>query len=293
MKKSNKKLILFIFIYFSLVSSCEKVKSGNLQEVNNKVEDSLREENSSISFIDYESLDYIPDEIKILMNVYPDYIIDFKDNYIYFSNGDSLIFDDQREKTFTESLDNSSVKDMFIMEYTNLDSVPKYLQDAGRSRNEALFKIMYGHSPEEVSKNLVTIEWFGQKLPFTKVNHASEQLKKVAAELSDNPELRKYLKSAGTYYWRKVRGANRQSAHSYGIAIDVGIDFSDYWLWKYPNAKEEDKIEYSNRLPHEIVDIFQKHGFIWGGAWYHFDTMHFEYRPEILKYAELVNFTNL
>jgi hypothetical protein len=24
------------------------------------------------------------------------------------------------------------------------------------------------------------------------------------------------------------------------------------------------------------------HGFIWGGYWYHYDTMHFEYRPELL-----------
>jgi hypothetical protein len=30
------------------------------------------------------------------------------------------------------------------------------------------------------------------------------------------------------------------------------------------------------------VDIFERHGFIWGGKWGHFDTMHFEYRPELL-----------
>ena len=30
----------------------------------------------------------------------------------------------------------------------------------------------------------------------------------------------------------------------------------------------------------EVVSIFEKHGFIWGGKWYHYDTMHFEYRPE-------------
>jgi len=35
----------------------------------------------------------------------------------------------------------------------------------------------------------------------------------------------------------------------------------------------------------EIVDIFERHGFIWGGKWYHFDTLHFEYRPEILALA--------
>ncbi len=32
----------------------------------------------------------------------------------------------------------------------------------------------------------------------------------------------------------------------------------------------------------EIVRIFEKHGFIWGGRWYHYDTMHFEYRPELV-----------
>jgi hypothetical protein len=30
------------------------------------------------------------------------------------------------------------------------------------------------------------------------------------------------------------------------------------------------------------VDIFERHGFIWGGKWAHYDTMHFEYRPELL-----------
>jgi hypothetical protein len=34
-------------------------------------------------------------------------------------------------------------------------------------------------------------------------------------------------------------------------------------------------------MPQEIVDIFERHGFIWGGKWYHYDTMHFEYRPEL------------
>ncbi len=32
----------------------------------------------------------------------------------------------------------------------------------------------------------------------------------------------------------------------------------------------------------EIVKELEKYGFIWGGRWYHYDTMHFEYRPELL-----------
>lgn len=30
----------------------------------------------------------------------------------------------------------------------------------------------------------------------------------------------------------------------------------------------------------------ERHGFIWGGRWYHYDTMHFEYRPEMIAIAK-------
>lgn len=109
-------------------------------------------------------------------------------------------------------------------------------------------------------------------------------LRKVADEFSNYPHLQKYLTQASTFYWRKVRGANRQSAHSYGIAIDINTSNSDYWLWKYPGKHETDKIGYQNRIPLEVVRVFEKYGFVWGGRWYHFDTMHFEYRPEIINY---------
>jgi D-alanyl-D-alanine carboxypeptidase len=35
-------------------------------------------------------------------------------------------------------------------------------------------------------------------------------------------------------------------------------------------------------VPAAIVHVFEHNGFIWGGRWYHYDTMHFEYRPELL-----------
>ena len=78
-----------------------------------------------------------------------------------------------------------------------------------------------------------------------------------------------------------MRGAKRQSAHSYGMTIDIGVKYSDYW--RNQSTNENANIAYRNKYPHEIVEIFEKHGFIWGGRWYHYDTMHFEYRPEILK----------
>ena len=75
---------------------------------------------------------------------------------------------------------------------------------------------------------------------------------------------------------------NNTILNSNAVAIDIGGDYKTYWSWTKPGAKETDKVTYQNKMPHEIVEIFEKHGFIWGGRWYHYDTMHFEYRPEIL-----------
>lgn len=227
----------------------------------------------------------IPTGAKALMDAYPDWVKGYENGYIVMKNGKKILYDDGREKGFEEMLDNSDLEDMFYTKYVEPAAAPEYLADAGRSRNEEFFKMMYGGSAAEVRRHLVNVPWFGQTVQFTNVNGAAEQLKKVAAELAKYPELKKYLKSSGTFYWRTVRGAKRQSAHSYGIAFDIGVDHSDYWLWKNKGAKETTKIKYANRIPRQIVEIFRKHGFIWGGAWYHYDTMHFEYRPEILKYA--------
>lgn len=228
-----------------------------------------------------------PVGVRALLEAYPDQIVDFKDGNLVFSDGTTLLYDDGKEKDFEYMLDNSTPKDMFYKPYPKQLGTPEYLADAGRSRSEPLFKKMYGSSSSDVQKKLVSVPWFGGSVKFTSVNGANKQLEKVYNELKKHPEFEKYLKSSGTFYWRNVRGAKRLSAHSYGIAFDIGVDNSDYWLWKNKNAKETDKIAYENRIPVEIAKIFEKYGFIWGGGWYHYDTMHFEYRPEILKYRDL------
>ena len=200
-----------------------------------------------------------------------------------------MTYDDGRQKSFVQKLDDSDIEDMFAFKYDLNSWTPGFQQDAGRSRNEALFKKMYGNSAAAVRKHLVSVPWFGQSVLFTTVNGAAEHLKAVRDELAKHPEFKAYFKSEGSFYWRQVRGANRLSAHSYGMTIDIGGNYKTYWLWAKPGAKETDNVPYKNKMPHEIVEIFEKHGFIWGGRWYHYDTMHFEYRPEILlmeKYRE-------
>lgn len=240
--------------------------------------------------IDPRAANRLPSDMKAaskaLVEAYPDFIERIADNRVIFNDGTSLTYDDGRVKDFGTLLDDGDIEDMFFVPYDPSGNQPEYLHDAGRSRNEALFKKMYGNSAAAVRRNLVKVAWFGKTVDFTAINGAADSLRKVASELEHYPQLKKYLASSGTFYWRPVRGAKRLSAHSYGIAFDIAVPYSDYWLWKNKNAGETDRIEYANRFPRQIVEIFRRHGFIWGGAWYHFDTMHFEFRPEILHYSD-------
>jgi hypothetical protein len=83
-------------------------------------------------------------------------------------------------------------------------------------------------------------------------------------------------KLAGGFAARKIAGTERTSAHAFGIAIDLDKSLSDYWRWQ-----KRKPLRWRNRFPQAIVDAFEAEGFIWGGRWYHYDTMHFEYRPEL------------
>ncbi|KRP88457.1 hypothetical protein AOQ73_28865 [Bradyrhizobium pachyrhizi] len=66
------------------------------------------------------------------------------------------------------------------------------------------------------------------------------------------------------------------SMHGYAAAIDLNLKVRDDRLW----AGKGKTIPCNNWMPREIVDIFERHGFIWGGKCCHYDTMHFEHRPD-------------
>lgn len=224
-----------------------------------------------------------PSGAAALMAHYPDFIKRYENNQLTLADGTTLVYDDKRRKSTTERLDDPDVEDMFTQPYDTSIWLPTRNYDPGRVRHEQLMKYMYGKSELEARKHLVRVEWFNQSLLFTQVNGAADSLKAVASELAALPDsYHKYLTNASTFYWRNVRGSNRLSAHSYGIAIDICVKYSDYWRWKNPGKGEEEEITYQNRIPKEIIQIFEKHGFISGARWYHFDTMHFEFRPDLL-----------
>lgn len=156
----------------------------------------------------------------------------------------------------------------------------------GRSRPYAFFDAIYGSNRGEVQKNLKTVNLSRGKASLNE--KAAAALTSIAPDLDrlarENPDLRKYLKVDGGYYWRNIAGENRLSAHSYGIAIDFGANSAPYWRWAKKSRHPLQKT-----YPQEIVEIMENAGFIWGGKWDKYDLMHFEYRPELIcKSRELL-----
>ena len=101
----------------------------------------------------------------------------------------------------------------------------------------------------------------------------------LASAAKDRKDIRACVyPCSGTYNYRAISGTNRLSPHSYGIAIDLARDSRDYWQW----ASREEGQKRLSSYPNEIVELFERNNFIWGGKWGHFDILHFEYRPEIL-----------
>ncbi len=221
------------------------------------------------------------DVLKRLELAYPDSIHEVSSSYIAWKDG-SLTQVRSSFPVFT-------LLARIIYRFdTKTGSISK--RDVERDAYEPFFRKMYGNSANEVKKKLVTIYWmpkvFGTKYPLrvTTVNGVDKKLRRISAELEKlPPSYHKYLaRPAGCFYWRNVKGEKYLSAHSFGIAVDINSSYGDYWLWDWLKHKRRiSKSDFHNRIPMKIVNIFEKEGFYWGGRWETYDTMHFEYRPEL------------
>ncbi len=221
-----------------------------------------------------------PDRVlgKHLLKAYAKYIAKIENNLVYWKDGSTQVWDDHKKKNFDEMVENPVIEDMLSQSYITGEKwqqPPPTNFSPGRIRNEQFFKKIYGESESAVQKKNRSVKWFGKKIPFNKENGAADSLEAVEKDLQKlSPELKKYVSvTMGTFNWRKIRGAKQLSPHSFAIAMDINTAYANYW-------RDNGITKYKNRIPYEIVKIFEKHGFVWGGKWYHFDTMHFEFRPE-------------
>ena len=229
------------------------------------------------------------DGLAALVTAYPDFLVKHDGRSLYWRDGTVTEIGPDERKSFEQTLRGASLHDQMRLPYPRgvLETLPAVNDDPGRFRNLAFFRKMYGDCWHgEVTKNLVPIVWlpktYSYSIRATTINGVAQKLVAISDEIEQLPDKirRAAYPLAGGFACRGIIDTAQPSMHSYGAAIDLNLAFGDYWYWQRAAGGA---ISYRNRMPQQIVDIFERHGFIWGGKWYHYDTMHFEYRPELLE----------
>jgi hypothetical protein len=145
---------------------------------------------------------------------------------------------------------------------------------------------------KETEKQIVEITFLGKKTSVhigiqPKLAIIEEQIIEAAKTDKTIQKWIENLGSSGAYYWRVIAKTKSRSYHSYGLAIDLLPEKlggkQTYWLWASQDREDWWNVPYSERYhpPEKVIKIFESYGFVWGGKWVQFDTMHFEYRPEV------------
>lgn len=126
----------------------------------------------------------------------------------------------------------------------------------------------FGKTPEEAKKNFTTLDFLGHKIFVNKLVY--DNFKNVRDELIKTGWDKKYkIYRAETFNFREVSNYENCGVISHGHPYCFAIDINP------------EKNPLSNKLitdiPKEVVAIFKKHGFVWGGDWKQIkDPMHFE-----------------
>lgn len=228
-------------------------------------------------------------DLLALILAYPEYIkeiIKEDDNvYLVMKSGNKIIYDDKKNKSYIEKINNPDLQDMMEMIYPleDIKTIMPKNYDPGRIRVYPLLYEVYGSNKKQIEKNLENVKAGYIYCRFNKKNKASYYLKNAMDEITiiskKNMKVNTSVyPTSGTYNYRYISGTKRLSPHSFGIAIDLKRDKRDYWKWVNTNQGQHRLNEY----PREIVKVFEKNYFIWGGKWNHFDILHFEYRPELI-----------
>lgn len=156
------------------------------------------------------------------------------------------------------------------------------------------FDALYdGKYQVRIEQNIVSMSFLGRKVNVHRdiVPALSQVEKRILEAAGQSQEVKDFVASISSvdgYNWREIRDRQDRSFHSWGLAVDImpkGWQKKDiYWNWISDWNPDWMMIPLSKRWmpPKAVVDIFEQHGFVWGGKWMLWDTIHFEYRPELL-----------
>jgi hypothetical protein len=149
------------------------------------------------------------------------------------------------------------------------------------------------HSREESWERVKSLRFLGHTVlvHYMILEELALVEEQILKESKTDSHIKQWVNSLDTldgWNWRSIADTQSRSFHAYGAALDLlpkslgGRE--TYWLWAARRNSDWWTIAYDRRIhpPEAVIRAFESHGFLWGGKWLFFDTMHFEYRPEIL-----------
>lgn len=171
----------------------------------------------------------------------------------------------------------------------------------GADHHPAFRAALYGSSSRGGAESrLVKTALFGKTVTVHKrivepVRRVDAAVMAAAAKDEETAAFLQGLGSLGGYNWREIRGTSRRSFHSWGLAIDVQPKRlggrPTFWEWERERNADWMLVPLERRWspPRAVIAAFEKEGFIWGGKWDLYDTMHFEYRPELHELRKVIS----
>jgi len=230
-----------------------------------------------------------------------DWAILLRDRWFYYANGKILpedlldnAEDYSRLSFYNYPYDLPPWKKPSEEEAARYSNIANNRNNNPRKRSSHFFDDLYRmHDSDEASQRVKSIRFLGMSVVvhYSILEELSLVEERIQALAKTDSNVRLWvnnIKSVDGWVWRNIADIQSRSFHSYGTAIDImPKSFGNkqtYWLWATEIRSDWWNISYSERYqpPDAVIKAFEAYGFIWGGKWLIFDTMHFEYRPDII-----------
>jgi len=325
LQKKNYFLFVIskIFLCFLLIflTSCTSTKSKHYTETKSSQFQNKKISVSTPKYLDllikaYPDVSFVPEydknflDWKIHITVpQKDSSLPQKTSVLYWAEGRFLPPEKMKEKELYEKIfyfypENIPDPKNFTKEQIKLikeSGETEIRKNNYYSSPHFLFDAIYDSITQESTEANLEETLFLSKN--TKIHYRiQDALKKVEKRILNlsltNQEVKEFVDTllrVDGFSWREIRDSPRKSFHSFGIAIDLlpkgwGNKIV-YWNWeKHQNPEGWMLTPLSKRWipPLSVINIFEEEGFIWGGKWNIWDNMHFEYRPELILYSEML-----
>jgi len=286
--------LFIIFTFSCLLFGCNKAEQGQEQE-----EDGWRPSASTLAIED--DLEAQHQIFLAFAKAYPDKIsgVEFiNDDWTMLVNGRRFYYAHGRflPEALRGDWEKHNPYDFYEYPWTGTEVQRQiaFKYPVYSSGSSFLFDTLYESPEEDASWDLQEkYSFLGVKMLVhahikPKLDVVQEQIRAAA---KTDKTINKWISELHTgapgygWNWRVIAGTNRRSNHSYGTAIDLlPVNLNGrltYWRWNEKEKKEFNIDDYYTP-PEKVIKLFEDNGFIWGGYWELIDTMHFEYRPELL-----------